>query len=535
MKAKASFANSMKKHIVLLGILILLVSCAQQASTHNMHESEQSSSTEGKVTLTPTERSIGGLQEAKPMAAIETSPESTIQLSADIVKKEIDGTTIRMFGYNGMIAGPLLKAKQGEFFKVDFTNNLDMETTVHWHGVRVENKYDGIPGVTQDPVKPGESFHYEVRFPDAGMYWYHPHVREDYQQELGLYGAILVEPKVNEYNPVNGEEALILDDIKLDGSDVPPYMDNQINHALMGRFGNVMLVNGQTDYTLNVKKNEVVRFYIGNVANVRPFKISFTNAKMKIVGGDVGLYQHDYFADTLIIGPAERYIVEVKFDAEGTSLLRHSTHHGTYVLGKITVSNEITPNDYSASFSKTREYSTKQKLEQYKPYNDKAPDVEWKFSINVQGISRMMHADEDGLEYEDPMPMMSPLTTNRTLVWQIIDMKTGKSNMESHYNWEKGDFVKIRMFNDPDSVHPMQHPIHFHGNRFLVLSKNSTPEENLVWKDTTLVPVGATFDILLEISNPGDWMAHCHISEHLQAGMMVHFSVDGEDDLDMYP
>jgi suppressor of ftsI len=516
---------------VLMAIGLLLVSCAQQSSgmNHNMHGGESSSSN-SQVTLTPMERSIDGLLDAKPMSVIKTSPDKAIKLSADIVKKDIDGSTIRMFGYNGMIAGPLLKAKQGEFFKVDFTNNIDMDTTVHWHGVRIENKYDGIPGVTQDPVKPLDSFHYEVRFPDAGLYWYHPHIREDYQQELGLYGAILVEPKVNEYNAVNKEEVIILDDIKLDGNDVPPYMDNQINHALMGRFGNVMLVNGQTEYSLNVKKGDVVRFYIGNVANVRPFKISFTNAKMKVVGGDVGLFQHDFFADTLIIGPAERYIVEVLFENTGSSQLKHSTHHGTYILGDIEVSNEQTSNDHSSSFSKTREYGAKKELDQYKSYSGKEPDVDWKLTINVQGMGRMMHADEDGLEYEDPMPMMAPLMSNRTLEWQIVDMKTGKANMESHYQWDVEDLVKIRILNDKESMHPMQHPIHFHGNRFLVLSKNGIPEENLVWKDTTLVPVGATYDILLEISNPGEWMAHCHIAEHLQSGMMVHFSVDGEYD-----
>jgi suppressor of ftsI len=520
--------KSLSLAILLLSSLFL-ASC-NSSMDHSMHEAKDISAST-KTTLTPVERSIDGLSDAKETQALEIFPNEPTKLSADIVKKDIDGSEIRMFGYNGMVPGPILKAKQGESMGIDFTNNLDMETTMHWHGVRAENRFDGIPGVSQDPIQPGETFHYELRFPDAGMYWYHPHIREDYQQELGLYGAILVEPTTNEYNPVNKEEVLILDDIQLEGNDVPEYMDNQINHALMGRFGNVMLANGETDYSLNVNKGDVVRFYIGNVANVRPFKISFTNAKMKIVGGDVGHFQHDYFTDTLIIGPAERYIVEVKFDSSGTSSLKHSSHHATYILGKIEVANENTSEDYSSSFSKTKEYAAKEELEKYKSYVSKDPDVEWKLSINVQGMGRMMHADEDGMEYEDPMPMMSPLTTNRTLVWQIIDMKTGKTNMESHYEWQKGDLIKIRMFNDPESMHPMQHPIHFHGNRFVILSKNGAPEENLVWKDTVLVPVGATFDILLEVLNPGEWMAHCHIAEHLQAGMMVHFSVDGEDSL----
>ena len=512
------------KNLIAALLVIIFFSACSQTSNHDDHQTHQAPPT--KATLMPLDRNIDGLPLAKSSTTLSPQSGQTVKLSADIVQKEIDGTPIRMFGYNGQFPGPTIRVKQNEWIKVDFANNLDIETTAHWHGVRVENRFDGIPGITQDPIQPGQSFNYELKFPDAGMYWYHPHVREDYQQELGLYGAIIVEPAHSEYNSVNKEEVLILDDIKLEASDVPAYMDNQINHALMGRFGNVMLVNGQTNYSLSINKGDVVRFYIGNVANVRPFKIHFSDAQMKIVGSDMGHYQHDFFNNTLIIGPAERYIVEVKFDKEGTSYLRHSTHHGTYILGKILVSDEQTNQDYSESFSTTKEYAVKEEVEQLKSYRSKDPDVEWKFSINVQGMGRMMHADEDMLEYEDPMPMMTPLTTNSSLEWQIIDMKTGKSNMDLHYQWKKGDLVKISMYNDPNSMHPMQHPIHFHGNRFVVLAKDGVAVDNLVWKDTVLVPVGATYEILLEVSNPGNWMAHCHISEHMQSGMMTHFSVN---------
>ncbi|MEK7649883.1 MAG: multicopper oxidase domain-containing protein, partial [Patescibacteria group bacterium] len=108
---------------------------------------------------------------------------------------------------------------------------------------------------------------------------------------------------------------------------------------------------------------------------------------------------------------------------------------------------------------------------------------------------------------------------------KIVDQDTGKANMDIDWSFAKGKPVKIRIFNDPRSMHPMQHPIHFHGQRFLVVARNGVGQSNLVWKDTTLVRSGETVDIILDPSNPGEWMAHCHISEHLESGMMFSFVV----------
>ena len=124
------------------------------------------------------------------------------------------------------------------------------------------------------------------------------------------------------------------------------------------------------------------------------------------------------------------------------------------------------------------------------------------------------------------MPMMNELSTTDNTRWFLTDPETGKKNMDIDRRFAQGDVVKIRIFNDPESVHPMQHPIHFHGQRFLVINKNGVVNQNLVWKDTVLVPTGEYVDILLDISNPGTWMAHCHIAEHLTAGMMMKFIVE---------
>ena len=161
--------------------------------------------------------STQGLKIAKPSEVMELTDGDKIDLSIDIIKKEIDGKEIRMFGYNGQIPGPLLKVDQNAQIYINVTNNLDTDTTIHWHGLRLENKFDGNPGVTMDPLAPGDSFEYKLDFVDEGIYWYHSHVREDYQQELGLYGNMLVSPAQDDYyNSVNREIPLVLDDILIE-------------------------------------------------------------------------------------------------------------------------------------------------------------------------------------------------------------------------------------------------------------------------------------------------------------------------------
>jgi FtsP/CotA-like multicopper oxidase with cupredoxin domain len=117
------------------------------------------------------------------------------------------------------------------------------------------------------------------------------------------------------------------------------------------------------------------------------------------------------------------------------------------------------------------------------------------------------------------MPMMNWATTGNEITWVLRDPVTGKENMDIDWRFRRGDVVKLRFLNDPSTSHAMAHPIHLHGQRFLVLSRDGVPNENLVWKDTALIPAGETVDILVDMSNPGKWMLHCHIAEHLGAGM----------------
>ena len=137
----------------------------------------------------------------------------------------------------------------------------------------------------------------------------------------------------------------------------------------------------------------------------------------------------------------------------------------------------------------------------------------------------MMDLSSDGIEWDDANKMIGSMSNTDNVNWKIVDQDTGRENMDIDWEFKLGQPVKIRIFNAPNSMHPMQHPIHFHGQQFLVLARNGVPEIGLAWKDTVLVPSGQTVDILLNPTNPGTWMAHCHIAEHLESGMMMKFDV----------
>ena len=141
------------------------------------------------------------------------------------------------------------------------------------------------------------------------------------------------------------------------------------------------------------------------------------------------------------------------------------------------------------------------------------------------------HDAADGIEWEDDMVEVNRITTPANMRWKLVDRTTGAENHAIEWRFQVGDQVKIRLVNEMDSDHPMHHPFHIHGaGRFLILSRDAVEEPNLVWKDTVLVRTGETVEILLDVTNPGVWMAHCHIAEHHESGMMFSFHVDPKPD-----
>lgn len=468
---------------------------------------------------------------------LELKDKQRISLSANVIQRELNGQKIEWFGYNNQSPGPVLKVQQGSSLWVDFTNNLNEPTTMHWHGLRLENKYDGVPEVTQAEVKPGAKFEYKLDFPDEGLFWYHPHVREDKQQEMGLYGTILVEPKNKPSTSVLQEEILVLDDVTLSDKGLAEFDSKTTNFAVMGRYGNTFLVNGKTDFKLVAAQTKPLRLYLLNAANARPFRFAIEKTRLKIVGGDAGLYEKPFFADSVTISPSERAIVEIYPEQTGEFALQNVTPLETKRLGTLQVMNG------TANFVSKQEFETitenqiaAEEIKKLEPYFNREPDFEYELLIRWPVMDRMVqrmggtnhtiHSTSDGIEWEDEMEGVNEITTNEEVTWVIRDAATKKENMDFSHSVKKGQIKKIRLKNLETSSHPMQHEIHLHGNRFLVLSEDGIPNPHLVWKDSVLIPRGKTIDLLVEFSNSGDWMLHCHTAEHLSSGMMSLIKVE---------
>ncbi len=487
----------------------------------------------------------GPAPNARPREIIRVKRGDTLRLEAGLVRRSLKGRSYPMYAFNGQYPGPLIEAPRGSEITVEFTNRLPHPSTVHWHGIRLDHRNDGVPDLSQPAVPPGGEFTYRLRFPDAGIYWYHPHVREDIQQELGLYGNLLVRSGAGgEYGPANREAVLMLDDILI-GDDGPvPLGSEAPTHALMGRFGETFLVNGEPDYRLSVERGEVVRFYLTNVANTRTFNLSFPGARMKVVASDAGSYAREAWVESVVIAPAERYVVHVRFDRPGTVALvnrvRGLDHlYGRFfpemdTLGTVDVGRTRIGRDLEREFrALRRDTAAAAEMERFRAAADSAPEKALILTLETRDLppvtQRLMQLDSiyfAPMEWSGTMPMMNWASTGRQVRWIVRDPATGRDNMDVDWRFRRGRPVRIHLVNQRRSFHAMQHPIHLHGQRFLVLSVNGVRNENLVWKDTVLLPAGSAVDILLDPSNPGRWMLHCHIAEHLSAGMMMAFAVE---------
>ena len=563
-----------------------------------------------------------GLPNAQSPQSFELKDGGQFDLRIAPVSKRLGGTTARMLAYNGSIPGPTLRVRQGSELFVNVVNDGDLDATVHWHGLRLDNRHDGTT-LTQRPIPTGGSFTYRLTFPDPGVYWYHPHIREDYGQELGLYGNIVVVPEDDDYwSPVNRELTLTLDDILLEDGRVVPFDRAHPTYTAMGRFGNTLLVNGEPDLSLEAQQDEVVRFYLTNTANTRVFHVGFRGARMKLVGGDSGRYEREAFVDTVLIAPSERVVVDVLFDQPGQATLEHQTPHRSYRLATINIADGRAEPSFVSRYGELRADSDivgerARLAEHLTAEPDKTlalvaemdmgeallspgvtvtyvcpmhpevisaesgrcphcgmkliatepspmtfvcpmhPDVTSTQAgrcpacgmklLPVQLVGEAVHGKHDdahvgvtenghtegdayypsGIEWEDDMVEVNRMTNPTNMRWKLIDRQTGAEGGSIDWRFRVGDRVKIRVVNEMDSDHPMHHPFHIHGaGRFLVLSRAGVVESNLVWKDTVLIPTGQTVDILLDVTHAGVWMAHCHIAEHHESGMMLTFRVD---------
>src|SRR6478735_1627281 len=283
---------------------------------------------------------VTGLPSVGRTEVVELSDGDRYELRIAPVAKRVGDATARMLAYNGSIPGPTLRVQQGAHILVDIENQGDMEGTVHWHGLRLDNRYDGTHQ-TQAPIEVGGRFTAVIKCPDPGAYWYHPHIRSDYGIEMGLYGGIVVEADDPDYwPPVHRELFLTLDDLLLEEGRVSQFSREETTHAAMGRFGNVILVNGETDLALTARRGEVLRLYLLNTANTRVFNVGIPGARIKLVGGDSGHVEQEEWVEEVVIAPSERVVVDVMFEAAGEFALQHRTPDRVYPLAVLTVQPE---------------------------------------------------------------------------------------------------------------------------------------------------------------------------------------------------
>jgi FtsP/CotA-like multicopper oxidase with cupredoxin domain len=265
---------------------------------------------------------------------------------------------------------------------------------------------------------------------------------------------------------------------------------------------------------------------------------------MKVVASDVGPYAQEAWVESVVIAPAERYVVHVRFDRPGAVALvnrvRGLDHlYGTFfpevdTLGSVEVARARIGRNLEPSFlALRRDPAAAREMERFRRTADAAPVKTLVLTLETDGLPgvtrRLMQLDSiyfAPMEWSGTMPMMNWASTGRQVRWIVRDPATGRENMDLDWRFRRGEPVRIRLVNQRRSFHAMQHPIHLHGQRFLVLSVNGVANENPVWKDTVLLPAGSAVDILLDPSNPGRWMLHCHIAEHLSAGMMTAFTVE---------
>jgi FtsP/CotA-like multicopper oxidase with cupredoxin domain len=255
-------------------------------------------------------------------------------------------------------------------------------------------------------------------------------------------------------------------------------------------------------------------------------------------------FEREERVPSVVLAPAERYVVEARFEKAGRyaiiNAIQAINHYaGEFVpevdtLGIVTVGEVPASPDYGTRFATLRAYpAVSRDVDRFRPYFDKEPDERLTLTVKPNSLPlatvQFMNVDTAyyaPVEWVDGMPDMNWLSTSKQVKWILRDDATGKENMEIDWHAKAGSVVKLRIFNDPKSFHPMQHPIHLHGQRMLVVSRDGVKTRNLVWKDTVIIPVGSTVDLLIDASNPGAWMLHCHIAEHLGSDMMAVMHVD---------
>lgn len=426
--------------------------------------------------------------------AVDRNPDlhiTEIDLDARIAKVDLgEGHQVEAWTYNGGLPGPLIRLSVGDRLIVHFTNHLPAPTTVHWHGVRVPIAMDGVPEYSQPDVQNGGSFTYDFIVPDAGLYWYHPHVMSAAQVGFGLYGALLVDDPAERVG-VSDELVLVFSDISLDadGRLESPESGGPAG-MVFGREGNHLLVNGRTHANLTVTNGAPQRWRIVNACKSRQLQLSLEGITFTKIGGDGGLQEYPEESKSVILAAGERADVFVSPVPAPKS---------TLILQAV-------------------------------PYNRGYGSVEFR---DIDDIMTIQLAD--GPAYSSaPLPRVTrtiePVSTSGAQSVNVDLTLAALANGGFEYGINGVPFAK----NKPIVANPGEtqiwninnktkwsHPFHLHGFFFQVLDKNGEPVRPLAWKDTVNVPLDESVRVIVRYDDrPGRWMFHCHILDHADGGLM---------------
>lgn len=420
----------------------------------------------------------------------------------------MDGATT-LWGFNGSSPGPLLRFRKGERVSILVDNALPEMTTVHWHGVRVPFAMDGVPHLTQPPIKPGERFHYEFDLRDSGTFWYHPHQKSFEQVGRGLFGAFIVEEEA----PIEVDRDLVwvLADLLLDpaSGDHAPF-GQFVDHAGDGRLGNVITINGQaTDpaLALDVRSGERLRLRLINSATARVFRLHFDQHQPFVIAYDgQAVTPHKLPEGTILLGPGMR--VDLVLDCPAAPAT------------SFTISDSVSKRELA-----TLRYAEQARLAktlwsaplQLKPNELPVPNMKkpMTHTIDFRGGSSgppvIGVVDGKEISYQD-------MHRKYGLAWTV---NSHAVHEESHEHiplltLKQGTTHVITMTNGTGFVHPM----HLHGHFFRVLDYNGVKPKYEEWRDTVFMYPWDEVTIALVAEERGDWMFHCHILEHAAAGMM---------------
>jgi FtsP/CotA-like multicopper oxidase with cupredoxin domain len=432
-------------------------------------------------------------------AAVDINPDPRvveIDLEARIDRVAIaPGQMIDAWTYGGSIPGPLIRLHVGDRLIVHFTNALPEPTTMHWHGLRVPLRMDGVPGISQPPVKPGESFTYDFVAPDAGLFWYHPHVMSPAQVGFGLYGALLVDDP-EERVGVADEVVMVLSDLALNerGALESPDAGGSIANVF-GREGTHVLLNGRTQSSLRVRSGAPQRWRIVNAARSRYFNLDLGGVTFQQIGGDGGLQEYAVARDMLQLAPGERadVIVTPRLASGETAVLRSVLVN----RGLFTVEGRFPYDDLITLIGADMP-----------AYSGPAPSVPRRV---IEPLSRERATTVD-LEFTlDQPPDAVPEYGIRGRLYSAQHKAVGARVGETQV-WSVTNSTK------------WSHPLHLHGFFFQVLDEHGAPVHPIAWKDTVDIPFERTVRLVVRFDDregvTGPWMFHCHILDHAEIGLM---------------